>query len=199
METANPEKPTSTPQLCNPSPNNTKVKVWDLFVRLSHWSLALAFAAAYISGEEWRGFHLFAGYAAILLIAGRLVWGFAGSEHARFGDFVKSPAAVADYVRDVVNRRDGRYIGHNPAGGLMVMALLALVAAVSISGLLLTTDAFWGSDAMDMIHGALADVTLFFIAAHIFGVAFTSVRTRENLVWSMVSGLKRPPAAREKT
>lgn len=136
---------------------------------------------------------MFAGYAALLLIGVRAIWGFFGSKHARFRDFVKSPAAVVTYLRDVFNRQEPHYIGHNPAGGLMVVALLTLVATTSISGLLLTTDAFWGSDSMDTLHGMLADVTVLFIAAHVLGVVFTSIRTRENLVWSMVTGFKRAP------
>lgn len=197
METANPEKPTSIRQLSKPSPKSTKVEVWDFFVRLFHWSLVLSFAIAYVSGDGWRGLHLFAGYAALALIAARLLWGAVGPKYARFAHFVKSPKTVAVYVRDVLKRRDARYLGHNPAGGAMIVVMLMLLAAVSVSGVLLTTDAFWGSEAMDMIHRVLANITVFCIVAHVLGVVFTSISTKENLMWSMMSGRKRAPCDRD--
>lgn len=197
METANPEKPTSIRQLSKPSPKSIKVEVWDLFIRLFHWSLVISFSVAYASGDGWRGFHLFAGYAALALIAGRLLWGVIGTKYARFAHFVTSPKKIVVYVRDVLNRRDARYLGHNPAGGAMIVVMLVLLAAVSVSGVLLTTDAFWGSEAMDMIHRVLANITVFCIVAHVLGVVFTSISTKENLIWSMMSGRKRAPRDRD--
>ncbi len=193
METAKSGKPTSILQPSKLLPKNTKVEVWDLIVRLCHWGLVLSFAAAYISGDEWRGLHLFAGYATLIMIVLRLLWGIAGSKYARFSQFVKPLPVVAAYVRDVMNGRDVRNLGHNPAGGAMIIAMLVLLTALSVSGVLLTTDAFWGSEPMDMIHGALADLTLFCIVVHVSGVVFTSIRTRENLILAMLSGRKRAP------
>lgn len=195
METENCAKPTSIQQVCKPSLKNTKVEVWDLFIRLFHWSLAAAFAVTYITGEEWRKLHVLAGYTAMVLTAARLLWGSIGTPHARFRKFVKSPTAVARYIRDVFERREARHVGHNPAGGAMIVVMLALLAAVSASGVLLTTETFWGSETVDTIHGTLANVTLICVAVHVSGVIFASVRTHENLVWSMISGRKRGPGA----
>ena len=153
----------------------------------------LTFAVTYITGQEWRVLHIAAGYAALALISARIVWGVAGTKYARFSQFVKPPALVAVYMRDVVGKREARHLGHNPAGGAMMVALLILLVAVSCSGVLLTSDAFWGSETMDTIHGTLAGITLACIAVHVLGVIFTSIRTRENLIWSMIKGRKRGP------
>lgn len=95
------------------------------------------------------------------------------------------------YLRDVLFLRARRYIGHNPAGGLMIVALLVMLAATCISGYMLTTDAYWGSKAMEEIHGALANATVVLIVLHILGVLVSSFEHRENLVKAMISGRKR--------
>ncbi len=167
------------------------VKVWDLFVRLFHWSLVLLFAIAYLTGDEVQRVHIVAGYAIAGLLVLRIVWGFIGPRHARFDDFVHSPGAVFAYLRDVLFLRARRYIGHNPAGGLMIVALLVMLAATCISGYMLTTDAYWGSKTMEEIHGALANATVVLIVLHILGVLVSSFEHRENLVKAMISGRKR--------
>ena len=197
METENPEKPISIQPRSKPLPSSTKIEVWDPYIRLFHWGLLLSFAVAYITGDGWRGFHLASGYTALGLIAGRLLWGFFGTKYARFANFMASPSTVAAYVRDVLRRRAARYLGHNPAGGAMILVMLLLLTAVSVSGVLLTTDAFWGSEAMDLAHGALADITVFCIAVHVCGVFLTSASTGENLVRSMITGRKRAPGVND--
>ena len=167
------------------------VKVWDLFVRVFHWSLVLLFAIAYLTGDEVQRVHIVAGYAIAGLLVLRIVWGVIGPRHARFDDFVHSPSAVFAYLRDVLFLRARRYIGHNPAGGLMIVALLVMLAATCISGYMLTTDAYWGSKAMEEIHGALANATVVLIVLHILGVLVSSFEHRENLVKAMISGRKR--------
>jgi cytochrome b len=171
------------------------VKVWDLFVRVFHWSLVASFAVAFLSGEDrdLRTLHYWAGYAAATLVAMRILWGFVGTHYARFNQFVRGPQTVLGYVKDVITGREARYLGHNPAGGLMVILLLALVIAVSLTGHLLTTDAFWGSEAMEQAHEVLADGMLGLVVFHVAGVIFESVRHHESLVRSMITGRKRAP------
>ncbi|HSG77544.1 MAG TPA: cytochrome b/b6 domain-containing protein [Burkholderiales bacterium] len=112
------------------------IKVWDLGVRLFHWTLVLAYAVAYLSGEvESDRLHIIAGYAVLALIAFRLVWGFVGTRHARFVDFVYGPAATWRYARSMLRRAPLHYLGHNPLGGWMVVALLLSLAAACWSGL----------------------------------------------------------------
>ena len=167
------------------------VKVWDPFVRLFHWLLVVLFAAAYLTGDESDRLHIAIGYAVAGLIALRIIWGFAGSSHARFSDFVRGPREVFSYLRDVVFLRARRYLGHNPAGGAMILALLVMLIGTSISGYLLTTDAFWGSKRAEEIHEVLANLTVGLIALHMLGVLAASFEHRENLVKAMITGRKR--------
>lgn len=115
--------------------SETEIKVWDPLVRLFHWSLVAAFTIAYVTEDEWQNLHVWAGYIVAGLIAFRLVWGFIGPQHARFNDFVFSPSRIIAYLKDMVALRARRYIGHNPAGGAMVLALLLSLAATTLSGM----------------------------------------------------------------
>ncbi len=167
------------------------VKVWDPFVRVFHWSLVMLFAIAFLTGDEAERVHIAAGYGIAALLALRIVWGFVGPRHARFADFVRSPRATIAYVRDAITFRAKRHLGHNPAGGVMVIALLLMLIGTSVTGYLLTTDAYWGSDALEDVHGAFAAATVGLIALHILGVLVTSLVHRENLVKAMITGRKR--------
>jgi cytochrome b len=169
----------------------TTVKVWDPFVRLFHWSLVGLFATAYLTGDEIEKVHIAAGYAIAGLLSLRILWGFVGPRHARFSVFVRSPREALGYMRDALLLRARRYIGHNPAGGLMVVALLVMLAGTCITGYLMTTDAFWGSEAMEEVHGALANGTVALVALHVLGVLVASFEHRENLVKAMLTGRKR--------
>ncbi|MCH4295610.1 cytochrome b/b6 domain-containing protein [Shewanella sp. 3B26] len=116
-----------------------KKYVWDIFVRTFHWSLVIAFVVSYVSGDELQSLHVASGYFILGLILMRLVWGFIGTRHARFSDFVRSPVAAFGYLKGLVSGDDQgagpRYEGHNPAGGLMVLMLLASILATGFSGL----------------------------------------------------------------
>lgn len=168
-----------------------RIRVWDRFVRLFHWGLVAMFALAYFStvGSQWV--HNWSGYAALALVVARVVWGFIGSRHARFADFVPGPLRLWRYVKALVRRREPRYLGHNPAGGVMIVFLLAMVGGIGVSGWMLTLDAFWGSETVESLHVWLVDITLVAIALHVFAAIYESWSHRENLVWSMVVGTKR--------
>jgi len=114
---------------------SNEIKVWDPLVRLFHWTLVAAFTIAYLSGDEWEDAHVLAGYTVAGLVAFRILWGFIGPKHARFSDFVFSPSTVIGYLKDMVAFRAKRYIGHNPAGGVMVIALLVSLAATTLTGM----------------------------------------------------------------
>jgi cytochrome b len=169
-------------------------RVWDIFVRVFHWGLAASFIVAWVTGDDWKALHLWAGYSAAALIAMRLIWGVIGTPHARFSRFVRSPLVVASYLKDVVTGREARHLGHNPAGGAMIVALLATLSGLCLSGWLLTTDAFWGSEAMENIHETLANLALVLVGLHVAGVIWASFRHHENLVRAMITGRKRAPA-----
>jgi cytochrome b len=152
------------------------IRVWDPFVRAFHWALAASFAVAWLSSENWDRLHAAAGYAAGALVALRVVWGFVGPRYARFAQFVRSPDTVIAYLRGLKDGSERRYIGHNPAGGAMIVVLLVVMAATAVSGWLLTTDAFWGSRVLQLVHSALAHGLLALVVLHLIGVAVASLR-----------------------
>lgn len=171
------------------------VKVWDPLVRVFHWSLVLSFAVAWISADEWKDLHEWAGYAAGALIAFRLVWGLVGPRYARFSQFVRKPSTVAGYLKDMGKGHERRYIGHNPAGGLMILALIASMAGLALTGWMTTTDAYWGVAWVKETHETLANLMLALVGLHVAGAVLASLRHGENLVRAMLTGRKRAPAA----
>jgi cytochrome b len=179
------------------------IQVWDPALRLFHWSLAGSFLVAYVTEDDWMTLHVYAGYLVGILIVLRLVWGFVGTRHARFSDFVRTPREVLVYVKDAVRRRASRYIGHNPAGGVMVVALLISLALTVVTGIALygaedsagPLAGVWrgeqASEVLEEIHEVGANITLFLVVLHLGGVLFTSLEQGENLVKAMITGRKK--------
>ena len=167
------------------------VKVWDPLVRIFHWSLVVGIAAAWLTADVWDRAHEWIGYAVGALIAIRLVWGFVGPEHARFSQFVKGPRETLAYVGRILRGRAERYLGHNPAGAAMIVALLIVISGTVITGWMMTLDAFWGVEWVEDLHEVLANVILVLVAFHVAGVIHASITHRENLVRAMITGWKR--------
>jgi cytochrome b len=109
-------------------------------VRVGHWTLVAAFFTAYAAGDRFGELHEWAGYLIGAVVGVRLIWGFVGPEHARFGNFVRGPAATVGYLSAMVRRREPRHLGHNPAGAVMICALLLALAGIVASGLVLEAD-----------------------------------------------------------
>jgi cytochrome b len=168
-----------------------RILVWDIPTRIFHWSLALSFATAYITAESerWRDVHVISGYLLLGLIAFRLVWGLVGSRHARFADFVRGPAAVMRYLRSLLSGRPEHHVGHNPAGAVVIVLLLALGLASGASGWATYNEI--GGDLLEELHEALAGAMLALVGIHLAGVAVASFLHRENLVKAMVTGYKK--------
>ena len=181
----------STARLADGVSPPATVRVWDPLVRIFHWSLVGLFAFSYFTGDEWEAAHIWSGYAIAGLIACRIGWGLVGSRHARFTDFVKSPRTIVGYMIDTVRFRAKRYIGHNPAGGAMVVALILMITVIAASGYAMTTNAFWGVEWVSDVHEAAVYLTIGLIVLHVLGVVLASLEHRENLVRSMITGRKR--------
>ena len=167
------------------------IPVWDALVRVLHWTLVLTVAAAWLTRHSPGRWHEWLGYATLAIVATRTIWGFTGSRHARFADFVQSASVTTAYARDVLSAREARFVGHNPLGGWMVVLLLTMVTLVGVTGWLYTTDRFWGVAWVEELHETLSDILFGFVALHILGVVLTSIRHRENLPASMLHGRKR--------
>lgn len=182
-----------------------EVKVWDPLVRVFHWSLVTAFIVAFITEDHFLGLHVQAGYTIIGLVLFRLLWGLIGTRHARFSDFVHGPQTVMAYLKSLLTRHPAHYVGHNPAGGWMVLALLVALLLTTLTGLLAygigetaagpfaalagNPGGFW-SEAMEEVHEFLAHFTLLLVFVHVAGVAVSSLLHRENLVRAMLTGRK---------
>ena len=173
------------------------VRVWDPLVRIFHWSLVASFATAWFTSTSRDETHQWIGLIAAALIAFRLLWGFIGSPYARFSQFIRYPRITLRYIIDILKNREVRYLGHNPAGGMMVLALLSGVAGTALTGYLMTTDAWYGEDSMQITHSVFAYGVLILLVGHIGGVILASIRHKENLVSAMVSGNKKAPEAND--
>jgi cytochrome b len=171
-------------------------RVWDPLVRLLHWGLVGAIVIAWTSTLHIGvpgAWHETAGYVAMACVTLRLVWGVIGPRHARFASFLKGPVRTWVYAKQVCQGLAPRHIGHNPLGAWMVIALLFDVASLTVVGWLQTTDRYWGSEALEVVHTTLAWSLLPLVGLHVAGVLLTSVHQRENLVHSMFHGRKPAP------
>jgi cytochrome b len=180
------------------------IKVWDLPLRIFHWLLVAGFLVAYLTEDDLLSVHVWAGYLVLGLLLFRFVWGFTGNNYARFSNFLCTPVQSVAYVKDVISAKARRYVGHNPAGALMILLLLISLLATSITGL-----AVYGADQgagplADMVgsahekmweeaHEFFANFTLFLVVVHIIGVIAESLIHRENLARAMWNGYKKPP------
>ena len=163
------------------------VRVWDPFIRVFHWSLVVAWVAGWLTAEGWDRLHAQIGYFVLLLIGLRVLWGLVGTRHARFAGFVRSPSATAAYLRRLRRGRPPYFVGHNPAGGWMVVMLLAATMVTAASGALIG-----GTDGMPGdLHEAAASFTMLLIGLHVAGVIIGGFLHRENLVRAMITGNKR--------
>jgi cytochrome b len=170
---------------------NSRIKVWDLPTRVFHWSLVLSFAGAWLTaeGEHYRAIHVMFGLTLLGLIAFRLIWGVAGTRHARFASFVTGPAKIKSYLLSLLRRQPEHHAGHNPAGALAVVLLLALGLSTASLGFMAYNDI--GPEWMGDAHEFVANTLIALVVVHIAGVIVSSYLHRENLVRAMFSGFKR--------
>jgi cytochrome b len=146
---------------------------------------------SWITHEGGGRLHEWLGYASFAIVAARVVWGFVGIGYARFSSFVVSPKVGIAYARKISSHTEPRYLGHNPLGGWMIVALIIMVSLTGLTGWLYTTDRFWGDARMESLHNWCSNGLIALIAIHIAGALFSSRRHRENLVKAMFTGWKR--------
>ena len=172
------------------SPPRT-IRVWDPVVRLFHWTVVVAVCLNLFVLKPGRTYHRYAGYVVLAAVLIRLVWGFVGTRYARFSDFFPTPARLSAYVKALVRGEEPRHVGHNPAAAVMMLALMGLLFLAGMTGWMMTLDAFWGEDWLEELHEGFANAIMVLALVHAAAAIVESLRHRENLVWSMVTGRKR--------
>ncbi len=177
-----------------PSAGPSRVPVWDRFVRIFHWSLVVCVLSNCFIVEEGAGLHQWLGYTASALVLARAGWGFIGGGNARFASFFPTPARLRAHAGEL---RDGwhagrlpRHAGHNPLGALMMLALMALVLLLGLTGWLQTTNRFWGVEWMQEVHEVLAHSLIALVTLHAGAALLMGRLQRTNLVAAMVTGVK---------
>jgi cytochrome b len=166
------------------------VKVWDVPVRVFHWSLVACVLLDFFVLDDGDAAHRWTGYAAAGLVAWRVLWGFIGSEHSRFADFLPTPARLREHWHAIRRGLPAASVGHNPLGALMMLALMGCVALLGISGWLMTTDAFWGEDWLEDVHEAIAQTLILLAGVHALSAIVMGRLERTRLVKAMVTGVK---------
>lgn len=185
------------------SQNLQTVPVWDLPTRLFHWTLVALMIVQWLTAEfgsamDW---HVWGGYAVLALVLFRVIWGFVGSDTARFSDFVRGPGAALEYAKALLRGETPLYLGHNPMGGWSILAMLVLLLIQAGTGLFANDDIVtegplyaWvskgTSDWLTTIHRINFNLLLLVIAVHISAVLFYLFVKRENLIHPMLSGRK---------
>jgi cytochrome b len=168
-----------------------QILVWDLPTRLFHWLLAGSFMAAFtianVVDDESRIFavHMLLGAVMTLMVLLRIVWGFVGSRYARFGSFAFGPRDVIAYLKSTVSGAGTRHVGHNPGSSVAIWAMLALSLGLGVSGAFMSSN-----EVLEDVHEVLAYALVAVVATHVAGVAWHTLRHRENITRSMVTGLK---------
>jgi cytochrome b len=182
-----------------------QVEVWDLPTRVFHWALVAAIIGSVTTVQlHWMAWHARFGYAILTLVIWRVLWGFLGSENARFAHFLKGPGAVLAHLGHLVARRPDCETSHNPLGGWAVIALLALVAVQAATGLFANDDILFRgplaatvgkamSDRITGWHYRIKDLLLVMIALHLAAAILYRLWPRHRLVEAMVTGRKTLP------
>ncbi|GAB4179769.1 MAG: cytochrome b/b6 domain-containing protein [Rhodocyclaceae bacterium] len=167
------------------------ILVWDSPTRVFHWLLVVCFAGAWLTADsEWlRDIHVALGYTMAGLILFRLIWGVVGTRYARFSSLTLSPARVVAYLRSLLTSRPEHHVGHNPAGSVAVVLMLALAAAAVLTGIVNYEQV--GGRWLSELHEGAAGAMAALVGVHIAGVLISSLLHRENLVRAMVTGYKR--------
>ena len=185
------------------------VRVWDIPVRLVHWSLVLLVIVMFVTGKlggNWLEWHKRAGFSILGLVTFRILWGFVGSHHARFVNFLRGPKAVAAYMKSATRRNSPHHTGHNPLGALSVVTMLGVLWLQAVMGLFANDDLMLEgpfahlvgkavSDQLTTLHKLNSTLILILIGVHLAAIAFAFFYRKENLVKAMITGNKMLPTS----
>lgn len=189
--------------LCSLEEDPPQKYVWDVFVRIFHWSLVIAFFVAFYYREsEWdRLIHVYAGYTVAGLITARIVWGFMKTGYASFRAFPLNPLHAMKYLWLTLHGRSRRYIGHNPAGSVVIYAMLFCGLTTVVSGYLVYNDGWLLEDPgyVKDLHHYVSWAWLYLIILHIIAVITESILHKDNLIRAMITGCKRSSTRIEKS
>lgn len=166
-----------------------RLYIWDVCVRLTHWTVALLFLANFWWLEEGERWHEWCGYALVGVLAVRFVWGFVGSSTARFSDFFPTPKRLVEYCRTSVDT--ALTSGHNPIGACMIFFLWFMLVLVSISGWLQTTDRYWGEEWVQTLHEFSANAVMGAVIVHVLAVLYFQLVKKRELIQPMLIGYRR--------
>ncbi|HAE90055.1 MAG TPA: cytochrome B [Idiomarina sp.] len=165
------------------------MQIWDIGIRLFHWSIALAFVLNYFLLEPGETAHQIAGYYAFAWLIFRVVWGFLGPQRARFSDFFPTPSRIKTHITQLKQRQLPRDAGHNPLGGVVILLMMVLLAYQATTGFMLEeVDAFYGSSMLEDLHELGAHTLFALVCLHIIAVIFVQWWGRIQLIRPMITG-----------
>ena len=179
------------------NPKTRQVKVWDILVRFTHWTVAAGIIANLFFTEDGSDLHVYVGYTVLGLVVVRLLWGLVGTRYARFTSFFPTPTRLKHHLSALsVRRVDEQHLGHNPLAAIMMLSLWAVIIGLGVTGYLMETDIFshiqllGNKDVLEEIHELLANSLYLLVPLHIVAAIAMSYWQRQNLIKSMITGKK---------
>ena len=179
-------------------PATRQVKVWDILVRFTHWTVAAGIIANLFFTEDGSDLHVYVGYTVLGLVVVRLLWGLVGTRYARFTNFFPTPTRLKRHLSALsVRRVDEQHLGHNPLAAIMMLSLWAVIIGLGVTGYLMETDIFshiqllGNKDVLEEIHELLANSLYLLVPLHIVAAIAMSYWQRQNLIKSMITGKKK--------
>ncbi|MNF80324.1 hypothetical protein D3C85_1022070 [compost metagenome] len=173
------------------------IRVWDPLIRVFHWATVLLCVLNLFILEEGERNHRYVGYALTGLLVLRILWGFVGSDYARFAQWFPTPARITRYLQATLQGKHPYYVGHNPLGALMILLLLTCLVGTAVTGIMTEYESLFGEDLMEELHEFFAKALQMAIFIHVLAVIVLDHLTRTDLIRAMLTGKKRVPAETE--
>lgn len=172
-------------------PKTKQIRVWDILVRITHWTVATGIIANLLFTEDGSELHEYVGYTVVGLVVIRLLWGFVGTRYARFSNFFPTPSRIKRHLLELRTRHtDNQHLGHNPLAAIMMLSLWAAIIGLGITGYLMESGIIGNKDLLENVHELLAESLYILIPIHIIAAIVMSYWQRQNLMKSMITGNK---------